>query len=222
MVAGWGVKMSDQVGEICTAGPVIPVIEIDDENHALPLVEALMAGGINVVEITLRTPQALPAIKLVSGIKGLHVGAGTLLSAKDVKAAKDAGSTFGVSPGSTLGLIEACKQENLPLLPGAATPSEVANLLAHSFNIQKFFPAEAAGGRPMLKAISGPLQDVKFCPTGGVSPDEENLRSWFDAGVTCVGMGSKMITKKFLSERDFDGLQQLVASTLETIAKVRS
>lgn len=205
MAVGWGDDVSNAVREICVAGPVIPVIEIDDENLAPPLVEALMAGGINVIEITLRTPQALPAIKLVSDIKGLHVGAGTLLSDKDVKAAKDAGATFGVSPGSTLELIEACKMETLPLLPGAATPSEVASLLAHGFEIQKFFPAEAAGGRPMLKAISGPLQDVKFCPTGGVSPD--NASDYLALpNVICVG-GSWIASRQLIKDRAWDVIE---------------
>ncbi len=202
MAAGWGVKVSISVKEICSNGPVIPVIEIDDEANALPLVEALMAGGINVVEITLRTPQALPAIKAVSQIKGLHVGAGTLLSADDVKKAKAAGATFGVSPGSTAELIEACEGEALPFLPGAATPSEVANLKSHGFEIQKFFPAEAAGGRPMLKAIAGPLQEITFCPTGGVSP--ENANDYLALpNVICVG-GSWIASRKLIKDQAWD------------------
>jgi len=162
MAAGWGVKMNAAIKDICSIGPVMPVIEIDDASLAIPLAEALLRGGIHVMEITLRTPQALPAIEAVAGISGLHVGAGTLLTAQDVKLAKNAGASFGVSPGSTPPLIEACKKEELPFLPGAATPSEVANLKNHGFDIQKFFPAEAAGGVSMLKAIAGPLQDIQF------------------------------------------------------------
>lgn len=191
--------MSITVKEICTSGPVIPVIEIDDEANAIPLAEALVAGGINVIEITLRTPQALPAIRVVSKNTALHVGAGTLLNAEDVKMAKAAGATFGVSPGSTPELIKACREENLPFLPGAATPSEVAMLLAEGFQIQKFFPAEAAGGRAMLKAISGPMRDVSFCPTGGVSPN--NAKDYLAlSNVICVG-GSWVASRALIKQK---------------------
>ena len=182
--------MQLSIETICSAGPVIPVIEIEDAALAKPLAEALLNGGINVVEITLRTPQALAAIEAVANISGLHVGAGTLLSAVDVKNAKQAGATFGISPGSTPELIEACQKENMPFLPGAATPSEVVGLFNHGFKLQKFFPAEAAGGVSMLKAIAGPMQNIQFCPTGGVSQDNApdylslpNVRlRWSEAG----------------------------------------
>lgn len=161
-----------------------------------------MRGGINVVEITLRTPQALDAIHNVSGIKGLHVGAGTLLSTQDVTDAKNAGASFGVSPGSTQELIEACNNQDMPFLPGAATPSEVANLKSHGFEIQKFFPAEAAGGVGMLKAIAGPMQDIIFCPTGGVSI--KNASSYLSLpNVICVG-GSWIASKKLIADQAWD------------------
>ena len=191
--------MSASIKEVCSSGPVVPVIEIETADHAIPLVEALMRGGINVVEITLRTPQALDAIRNVSGIKGLHVGAGTLLSAQDVTNAKNAGASFGVSPGSTQELIDACKNQGMPFLPGAATPSGVANLKAQGFEIQKFFPAEAAGGVAMLKAISGPMQDITFCPTGGVSI--ENASSYLSLpNVICVG-GSWIASRKLIADQ---------------------
>lgn len=197
--------MTASIKDVCEAGSVMPVIEIDDENLAMPLVEALMAGGINVVEITLRTPQALDAIKAVSSVSGLHVGAGTLLTADDVKNAKQAGATFGVSPGSTAELIASCKSEGLPFLPGAATPSEVANLSSHGFEVQKFFPAEAAGGVAMLKAISGPMQDIKFCPTGGVSPN--NASDYLSLkNVICVG-GSWIASRKLIADKAWDEIE---------------
>lgn len=198
--------MTASIKDVCEAGSVMPVIEIDDANLAMPLVEALMAGGINVVEITLRTPQALDAIKAVSSVSGLHVGAGTLLTADDVKNAKQAGATFGVSPGSTAELIASCKSEGLPFLPGAATPSEVANLNSHGFEVQKFFPAEAAGGVAMLKAISGPMQDIKFCPTGGVSPN--NASDYLSLkNVICVG-GSWIASRKLIADKAWDEIEK--------------
>lgn len=194
--------MTISIKEICSSGPVMPVIEIENVDHAVPLAEALMRGGINVVEITLRTLQALDAIRAVANIEGLHVGAGTLLNADDVANAKNAGATFGVSPCATSELIAACKAQSLPLLPGVATPSEVANLKNHGFEIQKFFPAEAAGGVPMLKAISGPMQDIAFCPTGGVSID--NASSYLSLpNVICVG-GSWVASKKLIADQAWD------------------
>ena len=191
--------MQSLIEDICSAGPVIPVIEIEDASLAKPLAEALLKSGINVVEITLRTPQALAAIEAIANFADIHVGAGTLLSADDVKRAKQAGAAFGVSPGSTPELIEACKEQNLPFLPGAATPSEVANLLNHGFVIQKFFPAEAAGGISMLKAIAGPMQNVQFCPTGGVS--KANALDYLALpNVLCVG-GSWIAPRKLIAEQ---------------------
>ncbi len=205
MAVGWDDRVTQAIEEICAAGPVVPVIEIEDAENARPLAEALVAGGIHTIEITLRTPQALDAIKAVSGIPNLHVGAGTLITAKDVQAAKDAGATFGVSPGSTPELLEAVANERFPFLPGAATPSEVANLITHGFQIQKFFPAEAAGGIPMLKAVGGPLQDIRFCPTGGVSPD--NASDYLSLkNVICVG-GSWVAPKKLIAEKAWDKIE---------------
>lgn len=193
--------MTASISDICAKGPVIPVIEIDDAGLAVSLADALLAGGISVIEITLRTPQALDAIEAVASIPKMSVGAGTLLSAENVKRAKNAGATFGVSPGSTPELIEACVENALPFLPGAATPSEVANLLNHGFEIQKFFPAESAGGISMLKAIAGPIQNVRFCPTGGVSPT--NASDYLALkNVICVG-GSWIAPRKLIAEKNW-------------------
>ena len=193
------------IKDICASGPVIPVIEIGNAELALPLAEALMAGGINVIEITLRTPQALDAIAAIAGVSDLHVGAGTLLTAKDVACAKLAGANFGVSPGSTSQLINAADKENMPLLPGAATPGEVAQLKQHGFSIQKFFPAEPAGGCKMLKAIAGPLQDIQFCPTGGVSLD--NVEDYLSLpNVICVG-GSWIASKRLIADQNWPQIE---------------
>jgi 2-dehydro-3-deoxyphosphogluconate aldolase/(4S)-4-hydroxy-2-oxoglutarate aldolase len=155
--------------DLVTHGPVIPVIVIDRLQDAVPLAEALVAGGVRVLEVTLRTPVALDAIRAMSAVPGAIVGAGTLRSAADARAAKAAGALFGVSPGYTAEVGAACREVELPLLPGVATASEVMAAQADGLGFLKFFPATAAGGIPMLKALAGPFPDVVFCPTGGIS-----------------------------------------------------
>jgi 2-dehydro-3-deoxyphosphogluconate aldolase/(4S)-4-hydroxy-2-oxoglutarate aldolase len=150
-------------------GPVIPVIVIDRLEDAVPLAQALVAGGVRVLEVTLRTPVALDAIRAMTAVEGAIVGAGTIRSAADARAAHAAGAVFGVSPGYTAEVGAACREVGLPLLPGVATASEVMAAQADGLSFLKFFPATAAGGIPMLKALAGPFPDVVFCPTGGIS-----------------------------------------------------
>ena len=151
-------------------GPVIPVIVLDRVDAAVPLARALVAGGVRVLEVTLRTPVALACIEAIArAVPEAIVGAGTLRSAADARAALDAGSAFGVSPGYTAVLGAACREIGLPLLPGVATASEVMAAMADGIHFLKFFPATAAGGLPMLKALAGPFADVVFCPTGGIT-----------------------------------------------------
>lgn len=172
--------------EICQQVNVIPVLVIDDLASARPLAEALVAGGLPVLEVTLRTPVALEAIRIMAAVPGSVVGAGTVLNARDVDAVKAAGAEFIVSPGATPELVQAAQQAGLPLLPGAATASEVMSLLAQGFDMLKFFPAEAAGGTGMLKSWAGPLASMKFCPTGGISP--ANAANYLGLpNVVCVG-----------------------------------
>ena len=159
-------EASAQALEICDTAPVIPVLVIDAVEAAADLAAALVAGGLPVLEVTLRTPAALGAIAAMAKVPGGIVGAGTLLTPEDVAEAKAAGATFGVSPGATERLMAACEEADLPLLPGAATATEVMALLERGYTTQKFFPAEAAGGAPALKAIGAPLPQVAFCPTG--------------------------------------------------------
>jgi 2-dehydro-3-deoxyphosphogluconate aldolase/(4S)-4-hydroxy-2-oxoglutarate aldolase len=154
---------------LVTHGPVIPVIVIDRLEDAVPLAQALVAGGVKVLEVTLRTPVALDAIRAMAQVPGAIVGAGTIRSAADARAAKAAGAVFGVSPGYTAEVGAACRELGLPLLPGVATASEVMAAQADGLNFLKFFPATAAGGIPLLKALAGPFPDVVFCPTGGIS-----------------------------------------------------
>ena len=156
--------------ELIPHGPVIPVIVLDRVGDAVPLARALVAGGVRVLEVTLRTPAALACIEAIArAVPEAIVGAGTLRSAADARAARDAGSAFGVSPGYTKALGAACRDIGLPLLPGVATASEVMAAQADGIDFLKFFPATAAGGLPMLKALAGPFPDVVFCPTGGIT-----------------------------------------------------
>jgi 2-dehydro-3-deoxyphosphogluconate aldolase/(4S)-4-hydroxy-2-oxoglutarate aldolase len=162
-------EISKRSAEICALAPVVPVLTVKDAAHARPLAEALVKGGLPALEVTLRTPAALDVIREMASVEGGVVGAGTLLTPADVLAAKEAGAKFGVSPGATDRLLDACEDADLPVLPGAATASEAMKLLERGYTIQKFFPAEASGGVPALKAIGAPIPQVRFCPTGGVS-----------------------------------------------------
>jgi len=153
-------------------GPVIPVIVLDRLEDAVPLARALVAGGVRVLEVTLRTPVALACIEAIArDVPQAIVGAGTIRSAADARAARAAGSAFGVSPGYTAEVAAACREVGLPLLPGVATASEVMAAQADGLHFLKFFPATAAGGIPMLRALAGPFPDVVFCPTGGIAFD---------------------------------------------------
>jgi 2-dehydro-3-deoxyphosphogluconate aldolase/(4S)-4-hydroxy-2-oxoglutarate aldolase len=156
--------------ELATYGPVIPVIVLQRVQDAVPLAQALVAGGVRVLEVTLRTPVALECIEAIArAVPQAIVGAGTIRSAADAHAAKSAGSAFGVSPGYTSAVGAACREVGLPLLPGVATAGEVMAAMADGLDFLKFFPATAAGGIPMLKALAGPFPDVAFCPTGGIT-----------------------------------------------------
>ena len=156
--------------ELAGFGPVIPVIVIQQLKDAVPLAEALVAGGVRVLEVTMRTAIALQAIEAIAkAVPQAIVGAGTIRSAADARAARNAGSVFGVSPGYTVEVGAACREAGLPLLPGVATASEVMAAQADGLSFVKFFPATAAGGIPMLKALGGPFPDVVFCPTGGIT-----------------------------------------------------
>ncbi|WP_209426649.1 bifunctional 4-hydroxy-2-oxoglutarate aldolase/2-dehydro-3-deoxy-phosphogluconate aldolase [Pararhodobacter sp. SW119] len=184
--------------------PVIPVLVIEDAEDAAPLAAALVAGGMPVLEVTLRTPAALAAIAAMMRVPGARVGAGTVLSAHDAARAKAAGAEFAVAPGTTPGLIAACVAQGLPLMPGAATASEVMHLLEQGFSMIKFFPAEAAGGRKMLASLAGPLPRARFCPTGGIGPDTAPDYLALP-NVVCVG-GSWIAPQAALAAGDWAGI----------------
>ncbi len=192
---------------ICRLAPVIPVLVIEDATIAEPLAEALVSGGLPTLEVTLRSAAALDAIKVMSKVAGATVGAGTLLSGQDVRAAKEAGAVFGVSPGATDALLQACEDSEMPLLPGAATATEVMRLMERGYRMQKFFPAEASGGPPALKSIGGPLPQVTFCPTGGIGVT--NAETYLQLSNTvCVG-GSWVAPKSLVEKHDWQAIEAL-------------
>ncbi|MFG6487734.1 bifunctional 4-hydroxy-2-oxoglutarate aldolase/2-dehydro-3-deoxy-phosphogluconate aldolase [Roseateles sp. BYS78W] len=194
---------------LASHGPVIPVIVIQRLEDAVPLAEALVAGGVKVLEVTLRTPVALQAMELMAKVPGAIVGAGTLRTPQDVTNAKNAGCVFGVSPGYTDALASACKAEGLPLLPGVSTASEVMQANSAGFNFLKLFPATAVGGVNLLKALAGPFPDVAFCPTGGISlqtaPDFLKLPN-----VKVCG-GSWLTPQDAIDAKDWARITQLAA-----------
>jgi 2-dehydro-3-deoxyphosphogluconate aldolase / (4S)-4-hydroxy-2-oxoglutarate aldolase len=188
--------------------PVVPVLVIKDLAHAVPLARALVAGGLKAIEITMRTPVALQAIRAVADeVEGAVPGAGTVLNAKQYHQAVEAGSQFIVSPGTTLELLDVARKSPVPLLPGAATPSEVMALREEGYEVLKFFPAEQAGGAAYLKSLSSPLAGMLFCPTGGITPD--NARDYLSLpNVVCVG-GSWVAPNALVEAGDWDGITRL-------------
>lgn len=195
--------------ELCLLAPVIPVLVVDDASKAADLARALVKGGLPVLEVTLRTASALDVIREMATVAGGIVGAGTLLTPKDVENAKAAGATFGVSPGATDLLLDAREANELPLLPGIATSTEAMRLLERGYTVQKFFPAEANGGAPALKAIGAPLPQISFCPTGGVSL--KNANDYLSLSNTlCVG-GSWVAPASLVASGDWDGITALAA-----------
>ena len=194
------------IEEIMTTAPVIPVIVIEDIDDAVPLARALVDGGLKVLEVTLRTDAGLESISRIKhAVPDAIVGAGTVVSADDLSRAVDAGSEFLVSPGSTSSLIDVALAQSVPLLPGVASTSEAMSLLERGISHMKFFPAQAAGGIPMLKSIAGPLPQVKFCPTGGITeanaPDYLALQN-----VLCVG-GTWMLDSALIDAKDWQAIE---------------
>jgi 2-dehydro-3-deoxyphosphogluconate aldolase/(4S)-4-hydroxy-2-oxoglutarate aldolase len=195
--------------------PVMPVVVVDDVAHAVPLARALVAGGLPAIELTLRTPAALDAIRAIADeVPEILVGAGTIVTPGQAKQAYDAGARFLVSPGSTPALLGAMADTGLPFLPGTATVSEVLAVLEAGFTEMKFFPAEASGGAPWLKSIASPVPDARFCPTGGITaasaPGYLALPN-----VGCVG-GSWLTPADALARGDWAAVEQLAraATTL--------
>ena len=194
--------------QVMQDAPVIPVIVLHERAHAVPMARALVAGGIRMLEVTLRTPQALEAMRAIAAeVPEAVVGAGTVRSAQDARAAAQAGARFAVSPGYTRNLSHACAGEGLCLLPGVATGSEIMQAQEDGHSELKFFPAVQAGGAAMLKAWAGPFFDVRFCPTGGITP--ANAGEFLSLpNVACVG-GSWLVPADALARGDWARIEAL-------------
>jgi 2-dehydro-3-deoxyphosphogluconate aldolase/(4S)-4-hydroxy-2-oxoglutarate aldolase len=207
-------NQNKRLADVLTRAPVIPVIVIQRIEQALPLAQALVAGGLSVLEVTMRTPVALAAISAIrEALPEAIVGAGTVRTPQDLDAATAAGASFAVSPGLTHALARAA-EHSIPLLPGTATISEVMTALDAGFGYMKFFPAQQAGGVDMLRAFAGPIPDAKFCPTGGVTPD--NAKNYLAlSNVVCVG-GTWMVKAADLEAGNWSAVTELakVAASL--------
>lgn len=207
MIASMPQKRERLESILCLA-PVVAVVVIDDANSSVPLARALLDGGIHAIEVTLRTPVALDAIRAIAKqLPQAAVGAGTVLGAADFDAAVAAGAKFAVSPGATPALIDAAGKSALPWLPGAATASEAMALAEHGYTLQKFFPAQVAGGVDHLRSLGGPLPQIRFCPTGGVTA--QNAPGYLRlSNVVCVG-GSWLTPSALMHARDWPAITAL-------------
>jgi len=201
---------SAEIERILRLSPVMPVVVIEEAEPAAELARAFVRGGIRVVEITLRTPAALAAIAAIARqVPEIAVGAGTVLSAEDMRAAASAGATFAISPGATPALLSAAASAPIPYLPAVATASELMEGLAAGHHCFKFFPAGPAGGIAMLKAFAGPFPQARFCPTGGITQD--SVRSYLDLpNVLCAG-GSWLSPADAIAARDWKRIEALAS-----------
>jgi 2-dehydro-3-deoxyphosphogluconate aldolase/(4S)-4-hydroxy-2-oxoglutarate aldolase len=201
-------KKQATVEAILRKAPVVPVMVIEDVKQAVPLARALVAGGLPVLEITLRTDAALESMRAIMvEVEGAIVGAGTVIDKEQLQACEKIGCAFAVSPGSSLKLLDAAADCTVPLLPGGVTASEVMALLERGYRFQKFFPAEPAGGIAALSALASPLPQVKFCPTGGITP--EKARDYLKLSNVITLGGSWMAPKAKITAGDWAGIEAL-------------
>ena len=203
--------------EILRAGPVIPVIVIQEVEHAVPLAKALLEGGVRVLEVTLRSEAAMEAIARISReVPEALVGAGTVTSPRDLAQITEAGAKFAISPGLTPSLLSRAKKGIIPLIPGICTPSELMLGMELGYSVFKFFPAEAAGGTVMLQSIGGPFPDIKFCPTGGIN--QNNYREYLALrNVACVG-GSWLAPTEAVIAGDWERITSLAIQTTSSLS----
>ncbi|MBT8348316.1 MAG: bifunctional 4-hydroxy-2-oxoglutarate aldolase/2-dehydro-3-deoxy-phosphogluconate aldolase [Sulfurovum sp.] len=202
--------------DVMTLSPIVPVIALENEEDALPLAKALLEGGINIMEITLRTEAGLKSIEIISkALPQMHVGAGTVMNSSDFKSAVAHGAAFIFSPGISEVLMETSKELNIALIPGVATASEVMLAKNNGFQHCKLFPATLAGGVEILKAFSGPFSSMRFCPTGGINLN--NINDFLSLeNVLCAG-GSWIVPKQALKEKKFQEITKLCIEALDTI-----
>ncbi len=205
--------MQDKIIEILQISPIIPVVVIEDIKDAVPLVQSLVEGGIQIIEVTLRSSCALEAIELIAkNVPKMRVGAGTILNPTQLEQAQNRGAEFLISPGLTIKLLEYAKKKDMPLIPGVSSSSEVMQALELGYNALKFFPAEYCGGVKLLNAFNGPFKGVKFCPTGGISAD--NMHSYLNLeNVLCVG-GSWLTPKNLIQNKEWDKITEICKRSL--------
>ncbi|MFT2747756.1 bifunctional 4-hydroxy-2-oxoglutarate aldolase/2-dehydro-3-deoxy-phosphogluconate aldolase [Helicobacter pylori] len=205
--------MQDKIIEVLQISPIIPVVVIENIKDAVPLAQSLVEGGIQIIEVTLRSSCALEAIELIAkNVPKMRVGAGTILNPTQLEQAQNRGAEFLISPGLTIKLLEYAKKKDMPLIPGVSSSSEVMQALELGYNALKFFPAEYCGGVKLLNAFNGPFKGVKFCPTGGISAD--NMHSYLNLeNVLCVG-GSWLTPKNLIQNKEWDKITEICKRSL--------
>ncbi len=208
--------MQDKIIEVLQISPIVPVVVIENIKDAVPLAQSLVEGGIQIIEVTLRSSCALEAIELIAkNVPKMHVGAGTILNPTQLEQAQNRGAEFLISPGLTIKLLEHAKKKDMPLIPGVSSSSEVMQALELGYNALKFFPAEYCGGVKLLNAFNGPFKGVKFCPTGGISID--NMHSYLNLeNVLCVG-GSWLTPKNLIQNKEWDKITEICKRSLAGI-----
>ncbi len=208
--------MQDKIIEVLQISPIIPVVVVEDIKDAVPLAQSLVEGGIQIIEVTLRSSCALEAIELIAkNVPKMRVGAGTILNPTQLEQAQNSGAEFLISPGLTIKLLEHAKKKDMPLIPGVSSSSEVMQALELGYSALKFFPAEYCGGIKLLNAFSSPFKGVKFCPTGGISAD--NMRSYLNLeNVLCVG-GSWLTPKHLIQNKEWDKITEICKRSLAGI-----
>ncbi|TPH82214.1 bifunctional 4-hydroxy-2-oxoglutarate aldolase/2-dehydro-3-deoxy-phosphogluconate aldolase [Helicobacter pylori] len=205
--------MQDKIIEVLQISPIVPVVVIEDIKDAVPLAQSLIEGGIQIIEVTLRSSCALEAIELIAkNVPKMRVGVGTILNPTQLEQAQNRGAEFLISPGLTIKLLEYAKKKDMPLIPGVSSSSEVMQALELGYSALKFFPAEYCGGVKLLNAFNGPFKEVKFCPTGGISAD--NMRSYLNLeNVLCVG-GSWLTPKNLIQNKEWDKITEICKRSL--------
>lgn len=205
--------MQDKIIEILQISPIVPVVVVENIKDAVPLAQSMIEGGIQIIEVTLRSSCALEAIELIAkNVPKMRVGAGTILNPTQLEQAQNRGAEFLISPGLTIKLLEHAKKKDMPLIPGVSSSSEVMQALELGYNALKFFPAEYCGGVKLLNAFNGPFKEVKFCPTGGISID--NMHSYLNLeNVLCVG-GSWLTPKNLIQNKEWDKITEICKRSL--------
>ncbi|AHN39337.1 bifunctional 4-hydroxy-2-oxoglutarate aldolase/2-dehydro-3-deoxy-phosphogluconate aldolase [Helicobacter pylori] len=205
--------MQDKIIEVLQISPIVPVVVIEDIKDAVPLAQSLVEGGIQIIEVTLRSSCALEAIELIAkNVPKMCVGTGTILNPTQLEQAQNRGAEFLISPGLTIKLLEHAKKKDMPLIPGVSSSSEVMQALELGYSALKFFPAEYCGGVKLLNAFNGPFKGVKFCPTGGISTD--NMHSYLNLeNVLCVG-GSWLTPKNLIQNKEWDKITEICKRSL--------